>query len=98
MKELPIIAFDESGNTGPDLLDKEQPVFVLASVKLTPKQASDLKSIIKTQASELKFTKLKKYHKYFSQIITLLNHDIISDETVSIAVFHKEYCISLHTV
>lgn len=93
-----IIAFDESGNTGSDLLDKDQPVFVLASVRLTPKQAADLKKIISTQSKELKFNRLKKYNKYHSEIISLLNNDLISDETVKIALFHKEYCIWVHTV
>lgn len=94
----PIIAFDESGNTGSDLLDEDQPVFILASVKLTIQQATDLKSIVQTQSKELKFTRLKKYQKYHSQIISLLNNDLISDETIKIALFHKEYCIWVHTV
>ncbi|KJS05463.1 MAG: hypothetical protein VR77_08440 [Flavobacteriales bacterium BRH_c54] len=98
MQDEPIIAFDESGNTGPDLLDKEQPVFVLASVKLTTKQANELKSIFKTNSSELKFNRLKKYFKYHEQIIEFLNHDIISKETVALALFHKEYCICVHTI
>ncbi len=59
MQDETIIAFDESGNTGSDLLDKEQPVFVLASVKLTAGQAKELKSIFKTNSSELKFNRLK---------------------------------------
>lgn len=98
MKDKPIIAFDESGNTGSDLLDKEQPVFVLASVKLTTKQATELKSIFNTNSSELKFNRLKKYYKYHEQIISFLNHDIISNETVKLSLFHKEYCICVHTV
>lgn len=98
MQDETILAFDESGNTGSDLLDKEQPVFVLASVKLTLGQAKELKSIFKTNSSELKFNRLKKYYKYHEQIISFLNHDIISNETVNLALFHKEYCICVHTV
>lgn len=98
MQDDPIIAFDESGNTGSDLLDKDQPVFVLASVKLTIRQANELKDIIKTQSDELKFNRLKKYHKYHSQIISLLNNELISEDTIKLALFHKEYCVSVHTV
>jgi len=98
IKYQPIIAFDESGNTGSDLLDKDQPVFILASVKLTIDQALQLKNLIKTTSNELKFNRLKKYDKYHSQIISLLNHEIISEDTVKLAVFHKEYCICVHTV
>ncbi|HMI79004.1 MAG TPA: DUF3800 domain-containing protein [Ferruginibacter sp.] len=93
-----IIAFDESGNTGSDLLDKNQPVFVLASVKFTFSQALELTQLFQTNADELKFNRLKKYHKNHSRIIAFLNHELISDETVKIALFHKEYCICVHTV
>jgi len=94
------IAFDESGNTGADLLDKRQPVFILASVKLTPEQAEELKSIFEVAGNtpELKFNKLKKYGKHHFAIKKLLNHEYINPETVRLSVFHKEYCIWVHTV
>jgi hypothetical protein len=94
------IAFDESGNTGADLLDKRQPVFILASVKMTLEQAEELKSIFEVSgnAPELKFNKLKKYGKHHFAIEKLLNHEYINPETVRLSVFHKEYCIWVHTV
>ncbi len=91
--DQPIIAYDESGNTGADLLDLDQPVFILASAKLTMSQANELRSIIQSPAQELKFNRLKKYGKYHSQILSLLNHDYISADSVNIGVFHKAYCI-----
>ena len=97
-QEQEIIAFDESGNTGADLLDKKQPVFILASVRFTVTQALILKNIIQTQSNELKFNRLKKYRRYHSQIISLLNHDLISQDTVRLSIFHKDYCVSVHTV
>lgn len=93
-----IIAFDESGNTGSRLLDKEQPVFILNSVNLTIEEAQELSSIIKTPAVELKFNRLKKYSKYHGQIVEMLNSPLISKDTVSMTVFHKEYSICVHTV
>lgn len=98
INDIPSIAFDESGNTGARLLEKEQPVFVLASVRMSEAQAGTLKSLIKTKATELKFNQLKKYHSNHSQLIALLNHDIISTDTVATAIFHKEYCILVHSV
>lgn len=97
---MKILAFDESGNTGADLLDKRQPVFVLASVYLSKSQAGELKKIFKTSkdTKELKFSKLKKYHKYHAQIIEFLNHDLINENTVKLSVFHKDYCVWAHTV
>ncbi|EJG02015.1 DUF3800 domain-containing protein [Flavobacterium sp. F52] len=91
-------AFDESGNTGGDLLNREQPVFILSSVRLTENQSQELRSLLTAKADELKFARLKKSKKYQKEIISLLNHSIISDETVQIALFHKQYCLWLHTV
>lgn len=95
--DKPIIAFDESGNTGSDLLDLDQPVFILSSVRLTNSQAIELKNLIKSPAKELKFSRLKKYGNYHSRILELLNHEFISADTVNIGVFHKAYCICAYT-
>lgn len=93
-----IIAFDESGNTGSRLLDKDQPIFILNSVNLTLEEANELSDFIKTPASELKFNRLKKYSKYHGQLKELLNSPLISKDTVSMTVFHKEYSVFVHTV
>lgn len=98
MKSAKKIAFDESGNTGSDLLDSDQPIFVLASVNLSEEEASELKSLMTTQSDELKFNRLKKYRKYWPQIQSLLNHDLVSESTVRYSVFHKEFCIWAYTV
>lgn len=93
-----IIAFDESGNTGSRLLDKDQPIFILNSINLTSEEADELSGLIKTPASELKFNRLKKYSKYHSQLAELLNSPLISKDTVSMTVFHKEYSVFVHTI
>ncbi|UUC47170.1 DUF3800 domain-containing protein [Flavobacterium cerinum] len=96
--EKQLYAFDESGNTGGDLLNRDQPVFVLSSVRLTEAQATLLRGLLTAKADELKFSRLKKSTRYQKEIVALLNHEIISNETVQIALFHKQYCIWLHTV
>lgn len=98
MDEQIFIAFDESGNTGSNLLDKDQPVFVLASVRLTINQALELKGLIEASSVELKFNRLKKHYKFHPQIISLLNHELITKDAVQLAIFHKDYCISAYTV
>ncbi len=52
---LPCVAFDEAGNTGANLLDPNQPVFVQASVL-----ATDAISAIPRGLGELKFSKLRR--------------------------------------
>ncbi len=88
------IYFDESGNTGADLLNTEQPVFVLSSVLI-----NNLESIricnkhLSTEAQELHFTNLKKYKKYHGGVIGLLKDDFFSTSNVKIFSIHKRYMI-----
>ncbi|WP_299733353.1 DUF3800 domain-containing protein [uncultured Tateyamaria sp.] len=59
-----LISFDESGFTGPDLLNESQPYFVYASHDLSAEEAADfldkLKADFSFQGNELKATRLKK--------------------------------------
>ncbi|WP_170381962.1 DUF3800 domain-containing protein [Ruegeria atlantica] len=59
-----LISFDESGFTGPDLLNEDQPYFVYASHDLSPPEASEFLESLKTdfrlQGGELKATRLKR--------------------------------------
>ncbi|WP_439845226.1 DUF3800 domain-containing protein [Aeromonas veronii] len=42
MKKIPTIFFDESGNTGSNLLDPDQPVFTLSSCIFSDKESEML--------------------------------------------------------
>ncbi|MDF3354322.1 DUF3800 domain-containing protein [Sulfitobacter sp. KE34] len=59
-----LISFDESGFTGPDLLNESQPYFVYASHDLSPEEAAKflegLRADYGLQGQELKATRLKK--------------------------------------
>ena len=59
-----LISFDESGFTGPDLLNEAQPYFVYASHDLSAEEAAEfldkLKADFSFQGNELKATRLKK--------------------------------------
>ncbi len=58
-----LISFDESGFTGPDLLNEQQPYFVYASHDLSTQEASEflkqLKADFGLQSHEMKATRLK---------------------------------------
>jgi|SRR6478672_2054393 len=63
---VPLISFDESGFTGPNLLQEDQPLFAYAAVDLSVEDATGLIAEIrdsrksKIQAAELKASGLKK--------------------------------------
>jgi len=86
------ISFDESGNTGQDLLNEDQNYFVLSSVHFKDKEKKVLKKIVK-QTGEIHFRKLKNSTKGRKQIIEILNHDIISEENIISCVGRKEYIV-----
>lgn len=90
----PVIAFDESGNTGQNLLSSDQPIFVLASVYFDKDEADSLCNFLKgSQGEEAHFTRLKKSKSGRQRILEFLNYDTISSEKVIISVYHKRYMI-----
>lgn len=84
-----IVYFDESGNTGQDMLNKDQKVFVLASVNFNDLELKKIENIFGEQ-QELHFKNLKKSIAGRSKIIKFLNHELISEEHVMFYVAHKE--------
>jgi hypothetical protein len=89
MKQL-TVAFDESGNSGANLLDSKQPVFVLASVCVTADETSKL---IEPNSDEMKFSKLKRSSKGRRKILDLLNSELLNDNNVLISGFHKPFMV-----
>ncbi|WP_428068221.1 DUF3800 domain-containing protein [Chryseobacterium gambrini] len=83
------IYFDESGNTGADLLNEDQKVFVLSSNIFSDSECQELKGLFQNP-NELHFIKLKNSQKGRESIINLLNHKLISEEKVSLYIAHKE--------
>jgi hypothetical protein len=62
------VGFDESGNTGEDLLNAQQPVFVLASVHVSEEDAS---SLLGLRTRELHFTREKNSQKGRQKILEI---------------------------
>ena len=88
------IYFDESGNTGADLLNNEQPIFVLSSVLLNNIDSERIcNKYLSTEAQELHFTNLKKYKKHHDGVLGLLKDDFFNTSNVKVFSIHKKYML-----
>jgi hypothetical protein len=89
-----IIAFDESGNTGQDLLNKDQPVFVLASVLMSSESAQKhLAPLTRYGAKEVKYSKLKATRRGQQLLMEFLLSPELSSVNIMVSVYHKTYMI-----
>jgi hypothetical protein len=84
------IYFDESGNTGQDMLNKEQRVFVLASVDYSEKQQTDIKKIFDAK-EEIHFKNLKNSGAGRRKILNFLESDFISENNIIVYYVNKEF-------
>jgi len=85
---IPLVAFDESGNSGANLFDPNQPVFVLSSVHLVDDAAAQL---IGTRTGEIKFAKLRRSNGGRCRILDLLNSPLLRKERILLSAFHKPF-------
>jgi hypothetical protein len=88
-----MIAFDDYGNTGADLMQGEQPIFVLSSVNFSNDEVVELRNIFRVKAEELKFINIKRRGTYHPSLIQLYDHPLITQNTVKCQVFHKQYSV-----
>ena len=86
------ISFDEAGNTGQDLLNEEQKVFVLASNNFSADDVTILKALF-PQSKELHFKKLKDSSEGRKAILAFLNHELISEKSINIFTADKRYVV-----
>lgn len=88
------IYIDESGNTGSNLLDKNQPVFATASCNFSVEEASYLLSKLPASlAQEAHFKKLRKSRAGCEAIIRLLSEELVNPERIKVHVIHKEFMV-----
>ncbi|HEY4293761.1 DUF3800 domain-containing protein [Luteibacter sp.] len=91
--------FDESGNTGTDLLNEAQPVAVLASTSLEEAACSGLLSpLLRQGQSEAKYSKLKGSHKGQSALLSLLRSSELNRESAKVMVADKRFYLTAHLV
>lgn len=86
----PTVAFDEAGHSGGNLLDPEQPVFVLASARLSENEAVEL---LGSPGKELKFATLKRSKRGMEIILRILDSPLLSEDRFLISAFHKPFMI-----
>ena len=92
--KVPYIFLDESGNTGANLVDKDQPFFTMASVCFDDGEAEKLISLINSNSpGEVHFSKLKRRKVGQDAMLKMLQSKLINKESVKVCVYHKEYMI-----
>lgn len=85
------IYLDEAGNTGHDLLNIDQPVFVLAANMFTEEEALELLKILDFKGAEAKFSTLKRTKKGRNKIKKFIEQVILKSEKVKTVMVHKKY-------
>jgi hypothetical protein len=88
------VFFDESGNTGQNLLDPRDPVFVLASCRFEPEQESGLLNhFANRQGPELKFSRLRKTEAGQRAVLALLGSSDVTTSSVAAYVINKPFMV-----
>jgi hypothetical protein len=95
-----MIFFDEAGNSGSNLLDPNQPTYLLLSHDFSIKEANEMLLELDkvSHAKELHFKNLKKYERSRQAIIKCINHPSINYDRVFYYMAHKEFMIVIHIV
>jgi hypothetical protein len=87
-----LVVFDESGNTGADLLNSDQPTFVLASCDFSVDEAEALlRNVSDDRSNELKLSRIKKSAIGRKGIIRFLSDPLLRKERAKVFYFHKKY-------
>ena len=89
------IFLDECGHTGEDLINKKQPLFVLASHSIEEKECKELKKkyFSKVKSKELKYSLLRKRPAQQQMVLDLLRELNKGKYPIMISVVHKEYAL-----
>ncbi|OWW25059.1 hypothetical protein B4Q04_10955 [Zobellia sp. OII3] len=85
------IYFDESGNTGQDLLNKDQRVFSLASVNYNVLEQEAIRAFFGTKEEEIHFKQLKNSGPGRKKIISFLNSSWIDEKYIIPYYVNKEF-------
>lgn len=94
-----MVAFDEAGNTGANLIDSDQPCFALASVHFTDDETAKILSTAATgQASEIHFAGLKKTNSGRKKVLDILNSPLLTPEKAKVFLVYKPYLITTKIV
>lgn len=90
----PLLAFDESGNTGQDLLNPNQPIFSLASVCLSEAETDEAINILTARAGqEVKFSNLVRSTAGRQRVLSFLQSPCAKFDKAKTYVIHKRYMV-----
>ncbi|MBL6752426.1 MAG: DUF3800 domain-containing protein [Nevskia sp.] len=91
--------FDESGNTGTDLLNPDQPVFALASTSLGRDASEELIGPLRqTNQVEAKYSKLKGTRKGRKALLAFANSPLLTEDSCIFMQADKLYYLITHLV
>jgi len=86
------VAFDETGNTGNDLITVDQPVFCLASVLISEQELARVEELLKSvKAPEWKFATMRRRPAYMKLLCKMLEMDWVGKDSVKIFLMFKRY-------
>jgi hypothetical protein len=90
----PLIAFDESGNTGQDLISPTQPIFSLASVHLSDSETEEaIKILAVCEGKEIKFSSLIRSAAGRQRVLSFLQSPYAKLDKAKTYVIHKRYMV-----
>lgn len=90
---------DESGNTGVDLLNVDQPLFALASTCLDSERAAELvRPLLRQKQTEAKYTKLQRSRDGQAALLLFFASTDLTRETSKALVADKRYYLITHLV
>ncbi|HVB21543.1 MAG TPA: DUF3800 domain-containing protein [Ktedonobacteraceae bacterium] len=97
---MSIIFLDESGFTGQDLLNIDQPVFTLATIHCSERQCEEFKSTFfqDVRSTELKHSRLVRSPRYQRKVLEFFHELSKTPEIVKISITHKRYVLTAKIV
>lgn len=95
-----MLYFDESGYTGPDLTNREQPYFVLSSIRMNVDEIGLMKKEIEFDGwgKELHFKKMYTNPNGRAMLDKIFNHPLMDANHVLPSYADKRYCIYANIV
>lgn len=98
-QKIPTVFIDESGNTGSNLLDSEQPVFTLSSCIFSEMEAKYLIDLVDSKSPhEVHFKNLKRRKSGQDGIVRLMSNKLLNSKKVKVNIFLKEFMVTTKIV
>jgi|GEM_PF-356701 len=93
------IFLDESGNTGSNIIDENQPIFTLSACKYTEQEALRLIELTGSRSpKEAHFKQLKRKKSGQDGMVRLMKHSLINKSRVKVESFHKKFMVTTKIV